>query len=49
MSDVMEQWIGTEAGQVVKRFETWEQAESWREGHARDVFAMPQLETSGEH
>jgi len=44
MSDVMDHIIGTEAGQVVKRFETWEQANEWREGHARDVFPMPQLE-----
>jgi len=43
-TDVTEQWIGTEAGQVAKRFETWEKAEEWREGHARDVSPMPQLE-----
>ena len=40
---VSDQWIGTEAGHVHKRFETWEQAEEYREGHARDVFAMPRL------
>lgn len=46
--DVMSHVIGTEAGQVVARFESWDAASEWREGHARDVFAMPRLQDNDE-
>jgi len=44
----LDHWIGTEAGQVHKRFESWDQAKEYRQGHARDVFSMPRLEEADE-
>lgn len=44
MSDILDQAIGTEAGQVVERFESWDDANEWRDdGHARNLYGMPQL------
>ena len=40
----MSQAIGTEAGEVAKRFESWDDAREWQEsGHARNVYSMPSL------
>ena len=43
------QMIGTEAGQVAKRFESSDDAAEWRDnGHARDIYPMPRLTEAGE-
>lgn len=44
MTEIMEQAIGTEAGSVAKRFESWDDAREWQEnGHARNIYSMPRL------
>jgi len=43
-ADVLDQAIGTEDGQVSKRFESWDDATEWRDnGHARNIYSMPRL------
>ena len=47
---ISDQAIGTEAGQVAKRFESWDDASEWREnGHARNIYGMPRLTEAGEY
>lgn len=49
-TDLMDQAIGTEAGQVARRFESWDDATEWREnGHARNVYGVPELTEEGEY
>lgn len=49
-TDLMDQAIGTEAGHVKKRFESWDDAEEWRDnGHARNVYGIPALTEEGEY
>lgn len=45
---IEDQAIGTVAGEVVRRFESWDDADTWREnGHARNIYAMPKLTEAG--
>jgi len=47
---LLDQAIGTEAGQVAKRFESWDDAKEWcDDGHARNVYSMPTLTEAGEY
>lgn len=44
---VSDQVIGTEAGRVMKLFDSWDVASEWRDdGHARNIYGIPTLTES---